>query len=497
VKTSRAAQLLEANEQLVLAVIRAQDEAEQAAQALKEASRSTPPEARGGWPDGIILFDRLTRALAQAQRSGVRLALLYLSIDNFRELSDTLGHARGGQVLQLAARRLAGAVREADAVSRHGGHEFVILQTVSHAFNALAMADTLIDALALPGQVDGHTVNLKASVGISVFPDDGSDADALIDRATAAMYSARRRGLGVFFFRGEEATSERSLELRISESLQQPVPPAGSATETDEGLAAQQREANEQLLLAALRAQELLTAAELAYRRQTEFLGVVAHELRAPLGPISNAAALLARVRSEEPVLPMVRGVIERQVAQMNRLVADLLDMTRISTGKLRVELHQTDMVPIVQEALEIWRPVIEGHLQSLEVELPAGAIMINGDGLRLGQVVGNLLGNSSKYTPRSGAIRLVLAENGASMALTISDNGIGITPEALPHVFDPFVQERHAMEFNASGLGIGLTLVRELVHAHAGEVSAYSAGPGHGSRFTVTLPLPLPRPDD
>lgn len=492
-KTSRAAQLLEANEQLVLAVIRAQDEAEQAARALKEASRSTPPEARGGWPDGIILFDRLTRALAQAQSSGARLAVLYLSIDNFREINDTLGHALGGRVLQLASRRLAGAVREVDAVSRHGGHEFVVLQTVSHAFNALAIADTLIDALALPAEVDDRKVSLKASVGISVFPDDGSDADALIDRATAAMYSARRRGLGVFFFRGEEATSERSLELRISESLQQAAPAAGRAPETDEGLAARQREANEQLLLAALRAQELLTAAELAYRRQTEFLGVVAHELRAPLGPISNAAALLGRVRSEEPVLPMVRGVIERQVAQMNRLVADLLDMTRISTGKLRVELHAMDMAQVVEEALQTWRPVIEDHLQSLEAELPAGAIMINGDGLRLGQVVSNLLGNAFKYTQRGGIVRLVLAASGASMVLTISDNGIGITPEALPHVFDPFVQERRAMEFNASGLGIGLTLVRELVRAHAGEVSAYSAGPGHGSRFTVTLPLSRP----
>ena len=340
---ARAAHLLEANQQLVLAVIRAQDEAATAAQALKDLSRSPRIEALTEQPDGAMLFDRLTHALAVARRKGDRLGLLFVSVDNLKDINDTLGHARGDQVLKLAAQRLAAAVRGSDTVSRHGGHEFLILLTaLSHARDALALADSIVAAMALPGQVGSQKVTLKVSIGISVFPDDGDDGDALIDRAAAAMYNARRRGLGSYFFRGEAATKERSLELRTAESLQQIDVPA--AEDGDPGTASHRKEVNEQLLLAALHTQELLDAAELAYRRQAELIGVVAHELRGPLGPITMAASLLGKAKTHEPMLPMVRGVIERQVALMAKLVGDLLDMTRINTGKLRLDIQRVDV---------------------------------------------------------------------------------------------------------------------------------------------------------
>lgn len=484
---ARAAHLLEANQQLVLAVIRAQDEAAVAAQALRDLSRSPRIEALTEQPDGALLFYRLTHALAVARRKGDRLGLLFASVDNLRDINDTLGHARGDQVLKLAAQRLAAAVRGSDTVSRHGGHEFLILLTdLSHARDALTVADSIGAAMALPGQVGSQKVTLKVSMGISVFPDDGDDGDALIDRATAAMYSARRRGLGSYFFRGEAATNERSLELRMAESQ------AGTLAVDagDPGTVGHRREANEQLLLAALRTQELLDAAELAYRRQAELMGVVAHELRGPLGPITMAASLLGMAKTQDPVMPMVKGVIDRQVALMTKLVGDLLDMTRINTGKLRLDIQRIDMARVIADVVSDQRAALEARLQQLRMELPPGELIVNGDRLRLGQVISNLLGNASKYTQHGGTIVVAVAASEATLTVSVADNGIGISAQALPHVFDLFVQEKHATSFDGSGLGIGLSLVRELAQAHGGQVAAESAGVGQGSCFTVTLPL-------
>jgi diguanylate cyclase len=490
VNAARAEQLLEANEQLVLAVIRAQDEAATAAQALAEVSRSRHLVELAERAAGVILFDRLTHAITFARRSGGRLGLLFVSIDNFEEITDAMGHAVGDQVLTLASRRLNAGVRASDTVSRHGASDFLILLgAISDAADAIAVAESLVAALALPGIVGSASPRLKTSVGISVFPDDGDDPDGLVDRATAAMYRARRHGLGSFFFRGEIPSSARSLELRGQEAAQSSA--AGQADGKDaQARMLLQREANENLLQAALHAHELLEAAELVNQRQLEFMGIVAHELRNPLGPISNAAALLEHATSGASVLRTVKGVIERQVAHISRLVGDLLDLTRVSTGKMRLEISRLDIVELIGDVADDCRAAVIARGQSFDVRLPGGAVTVNGDRVRLGQVTANLIGNASKYTPRGGAIALSLEVVGRSVVMTVADNGIGITPEALSHVFEPFVQERHATEFDGSGLGIGLALVREFVQGHGGDVTATSAGAGQGSRFTVTLPV-------
>ena len=250
-----------------------------------------------------------------------------------------------------------------------------------------------------------------------------------------------------------------------------------------------QQEANEHLILAALGAQESQATAEHAQRRQTEFLAVVAHELRSPLAPISNAAALLGMLPTEE-LLPRLQAVIERQVAHISRLVGDLLDVSRASTGKLRLERRRVELADIIDEAVDAGRPSRKTRQQCLEVNLPVGALTVYGDPLRLTQILGNLLDNASKYTPVGGEIALSVVRVDDTVAITVSDNGIGITAEALPNVFEPFVQDTHAINFNSVGLGIGLTVVRELVEAHGGKVSVASAGGGLGSQFVVTLPL-------
>jgi diguanylate cyclase (GGDEF)-like protein len=484
VNSQRAAQLLAANEQLVLAIIRAQDEALAAAQALANApiGRSREIATRG---DGALLFNHLVHAMALARRGGSRLGLLLVSIGNLAPLTDELGRAVGQQALEIARQRLVAMVRQSDSVSALGANEFlVLLPSVKGASDALAVADSLVASIAMPVQLSGRTIHMRATVGLSVFPDDGSDGDALIDRATAAMYNARRRGLGSYFFRDEAHTDVRSTQLRSSESHGRPDEPGEGA------ISDLQREANEQLLLASLHTQELLAAAELAHRHQTEFIGVVAHELRGPLGPISNAAALLGYVKSPEPAVAAARKAIEAQVRQMARLVSDLLDVTRINTGKLRLDIQRLDLSELVIEAVDSVRPTFTARAQALLLDVAPAPMPINGDHVRLVQVLTNILSNASKYTPRDGQISISLTSSGDTACIAVEDNGIGITPDALSHVFEPFVQESHATSFDNSGLGIGLSLVRELVHGHGGDVFASSNGPGTGSRFVVKLPL-------
>jgi len=487
--SSQAAQLVEANEQLVLAMLRARTDAEAAAQAMDVVSRSAELDALTELPNRVLLLDRLAHAIAYARRHSARLALLFLDLNNFKQINDTLGHAVGDQVLKLAAHRLASSVREADTVSRLGGDEFVILLTeVSQASDAVLIANKVITALGAPSHVGDQVLRLTASIGISIYPDDGEDADTLIDRADAAMYRAKRHGLGSFVFHGEEPPSEQSLEPPALASLKRPLTHYELALAGHERRHAQSREANEQLVLAALGAQEQQATAEHERRRQTEFLAVVAHELRDPLSPIRTAAALLGRVRTED--LPRVQAIIERQVAHISRLVGDLLDVSRVRTGKLRIERCVVDMAGIIDAAVDACRPAMDTRAQHFSVHVPSCALAVHGDPVRLAQVLGNLLDNASKYTPDGGEIGLSVVVVDDAIVMTASDSGIGITAEALPKVFEPFVQDTNAIDFNGVGLGVGLTLVRELVEAHGGSVVANSAGNGHGSQFVVTLPL-------
>jgi signal transduction histidine kinase len=185
-----------------------------------------------------------------------------------------------------------------------------------------------------------------------------------------------------------------------------------------------------------------------------------------------------------------MQKLIEGQVRHMSRLVDDLLDVSRASTGKLRLNCCLVDMVPIIQDAIEVCRPVMTAHHLQFTAELPERSLVVEGDPVRLTQILGNLLGNAAKYTPAGGVVSLSITVEGDRLTLSVLDNGIGISAEALPFIFDPFVQDVHAIDFNGAGLGIGLTVVRELVEAHGGTVVGVSEGDGKGSEFVVTLPL-------
>jgi PAS domain S-box-containing protein len=227
-----------------------------------------------------------------------------------------------------------------------------------------------------------------------------------------------------------------------------------------------------------------------ADRRKDEFLATLAHELRNPLAPIRNAAQVLRQRDLDDPHLRSARDVIDRQVQQMVRLIDDLLDISRITRGKLHLRKARVELAAVVHSAVEASRPLIDAQGHDLTVKLPQDPIHLDADPIRLAQVLSNLLNNAAKYTEKGGHIWLTAELQGAEQVISVRDTGIGIAADHLPRLFEMFSQIAPALERSQGGLGIGLALVRGLVELHGGSVDSRSAGLGKGSEFTVRLPI-------
>lgn len=227
-----------------------------------------------------------------------------------------------------------------------------------------------------------------------------------------------------------------------------------------------------------------------ADRRTDEFLVTLAHELRNPLGVIRNSVGLLRREQGLTPARHRAEVLIERQVRRMSQLVEDLLDVSRIRNGHLRLQRERIDLRATVRNAIETLEPEIGERRQQLTTELPPSPVWLQADPWRLEQVFVNLLANASRYTDEQGQLAVYLHARTDEVVVRFRDSGIGIAPDALPHIFELFTQADAAAPPSRSGLGIGLAVVRTLVAMHGGRVMAASAGLGHGSEFTVRLPL-------
>jgi signal transduction histidine kinase len=226
-------------------------------------------------------------------------------------------------------------------------------------------------------------------------------------------------------------------------------------------------------------------------RRKDEFLAMLAHELRNPLGVIATASYLLAQTEWPSPSAGRAVAIVQRQTQHLVRLVEDLLDMSRITRGKVELRREELDLVQIVQHAVETTRPILAARRHRLELDLPAAPLPLYADATRLEQVLSNLIRNAAKFTESGGLIELAVQSDGGPLAeVRVRDNGIGISPDLLPRIFDLFTQGDQGLDRSVGGLGIGLTLVRTLVEMHGGRVEARSEGVGKGSEFVVRLPL-------
>jgi signal transduction histidine kinase len=246
---------------------------------------------------------------------------------------------------------------------------------------------------------------------------------------------------------------------------------------------------------AALRAsevkyRELAEELSTSNRLKDEFLATLAHELRNPLAPISNALAVQRMAPGDGEAMRSTRELMERQLAQMVRLIDDLLDLSRLSRGLVELRRERLSLAGALANAVETSRPLIEQSGHQLTVTLPGEELIVDADATRIVQVFVNLLNNAAKFTPAGGKLELHLSREGRNAVVTVRDNGIGLPPDMLHRVFDMFTQVHRSHARVGGGLGIGLTLVRQLVEQHGGEVEARSAGPGLGSEFLIHLPL-------
>jgi signal transduction histidine kinase/ActR/RegA family two-component response regulator len=288
-------------------------------------------------------------------------------------------------------------------------------------------------------------------------------------------------------------------------------------TEADDDLQAQMVAMNEALILGSLRQHELTEAAEALNaqlrtemearsllerkaqaqaatlaevdRNKDEFLAMLSHELRSPLAAISNATELLRLEKNEGPLQLRARQIIERKVGHLTHLVQDMLDVSRITSGKVQLRLQPIDLGSVVEGALEISRPLLDQHQHELTVSLPSEPILVHADGARLEQVVVNLLTNAAKYSDDAGHISLTVQQEDGWAVLRVQDRGVGIAPELLPHIFDLFTQAERSLDRSEGGLGIGLYVVQRMVQLHGGSVEVSSVME-QGTEFVVRLPV-------
>ncbi len=227
-------------------------------------------------------------------------------------------------------------------------------------------------------------------------------------------------------------------------------------------------------------------------RRKDEFIATLAHELRNPLAPISNAISMLKLAQGNAEITGRATEMIERQTAHLVRLVDDLLDLSRISRGKMELRRKRIELATVIKQAVETCSPIAEAAGQELIVELPTESIYLDADPVRLAQVVSNILHNACKFAGPQGCIKLAVERHNDKVVITVKDNGIGIPPDLLGFIFEMFSQVDQSLERSQSGLGIGLTLAKQLVELHDGSIEAHSEGAGKGSEFTIRLPVTI-----
>ncbi|MGH8327870.1 MAG: ATP-binding protein, partial [Steroidobacteraceae bacterium] len=376
-----------------------------------------------------------------------------------------------GSMIQSARQRAEAVRREATAEAdrRALADHAVLLESITDAFFALDRdwRFTYVNQRALDYYGKSRNELLGRSIW-DVFPAAaGTMLHEQYEKALRTQCSAA--------FETKSVLTGRWVDIR--------------AYPTGQGLAVYFRDVSDRKL-AERELQAALTKLEESDRRKDEFLALLSHELRNPLAPIANGLSLLKLSGTAEPVSQRALGIMERQLSHLVRLVDDLLDVGRMTHGKLRLRVQRVSLLDILGRALEGARTALESRCHTLTTDVRAHDVMLEGDADRLIQVFTNLVQNSIKYTDDGGRIRITLDREADEAVIAVTDNGVGIPPSALEQVFEMFSQVKLQQPRAGGGLGIGLALVRAIVQMHGGTIRATSAGPGLGSTFTVRLPL-------
>lgn len=482
------ARLVALNQQLATSLREAQDRVRTSSRLLDDMSRAMGPDTLTYLPNRVLLLDRVTQAVAVARLHHSRLAVLVVELGNLRMLAERFGKGSGNAILRAVAMRLRDALGTVETVSRHGNDRFIVLLPEVLLDETESVVQRILSALDAPLGVDDSLPPVTVGIGVAFFPDHGRSPLELIGSAECAARRAGETGdrAVVIFDRSMQPVASPSFIYGGDMPIVEPWDEAPPDVERSP-LQVYMCEANEQLLMASLTSLDKKELAEQALRRQTDFLAVLAHELRTPLTPISVASAMMSDVEPDQ--IPRLQGVINRQIVHISRMLTDLLEVSRINAGKVSLRREVVSLVSVIHHVVDTCAPGIEARGQVFTRTLPKGPIRVFGDPVRLAQIFTNLLDNASRYTPERGTVRLAVEADETSVTVTVTDSGIGIAAETLPSVFEPFVQHRSAVAFNGAGLGIGLTVVRDMCEAHGGRVEAYSEGGDRGASFVVTLP--------
>jgi PAS domain S-box-containing protein len=379
------------------------------------------------------------------------------------------------------------------------------LHTARLLASIVESSDDVIVSKSLDGVIQSWNAAAERLFGIRADEAIGRHISLIIPPERlgeeADIVARLKRGERIDHFETERRRSDGSLvpvSLTISPIKDAAGAVVGASKIARDVTRQRQAEAERQQLEDSLRS--LAANLSEADRRKNEFLAMLAHELRNPLAPISNAARVLRLGGSDDDALRAASDMLDRQVSQMARLVDDLLDMSRITRGKIELRKEHVELAPIIHQAVEAVRVQYQCMGHELTVTLPPEPVYLDADPARMAQIVGNLLNNACKFTDRGGRISLTIEREGDHASIRVRDNGIGIAAEHLPRLFDMFVQVDTSLERSRDGLGIGLTLVKTLAEMHGGSVEVRSDGLGRGSEFVVRLPTltgvaPLPRP--
>lgn len=349
------------------------------------------------------------------------------------------------------------------------------------------LASCLVDGEAqdhLPSPYDGNTKPVFALAGA-----DGSVLTLIGGSAEQAPVAEVRSMLPLLAaaFRGERVAQNARASSQVAEEA------AARAKALAVSLDRVRHDLGEALMKANATSAEnarLYQEVRDADLRKDEFLAMLGHELRNPLAPIQNALQIMKIAASDPIIMERAREISERQVRHLMRLVDDLLDVSRITRGKIRLRKSPVELSTIITNAIETSRPLIESRRHELTITYPPESIQVDADPVRLAQVLMNLLNNAAKYTEEGGNIWLTAETEGQMAQISVRDTGVGIAPDLLPKVFDLFTQIDRTLDRSQGGLGIGLTLVRRLIEMHGGDVRVYSAGPDRGTEFIVRLPI-------
>lgn len=486
----RADEILEASELLAVTALHAHASAQDAQRALDRAARPFEVDALTGLPNRALFRDRCAQALAHARRRHSHVALLFVDLDHFKQINDDYGHAVGDELIRHVARCLKNSGRDVDTVCRHGGDEFlVLLSEIGDASSAARYAEKVIQSLSEPVRIGDRTLIIGASIGISLYPEDGDDQELLIQRADIAMYVAKRTG-GAYAYasiahgRGATATPARV------DALHDPVGLLEVALAEAHTAIADLKASNERYVLDALNAEREQHLANQAKDHQSQLLNIVAHELRNSLAPLQSAYDVLTLMHADTSLLPRVELILKRQIGHMTTLLTDLLDVSRLNLGRAVVRLQRTDIRVALDMAVEQMRPGYAKRGREIVRLIETESNFVLGDESRLVQVFATLLERVSLTAVDGALITLALYAHDGELVIALTEGAEGKAAHDANAQLLSIVNDHPVPTSGVDGMGLSLLVVIAFIESHHGRLAVSSSDVNARLRFQITFPL-------